>query len=796
MHRPAVSLSDSGRWLALVLAGTVGAGPMPAHAAVQDLPETLGARTVAGTDGLMAAWLNPAALTTDGATELGLFANGRGATGAGFAGGGFGLSLRQRHGVRQSDEAGIHTLVPLTSGLQAGATWRVGRQAGVAGQDLDLGLLWRPGTSWSLGYAHRGLMGTLAGPSTEQVGVAWRPWDERLTLSTDHAWAGGQVDRGRTSASLQWSLAPGLDIMGQVGRDLSLPSAAVDELRLGVTLGHGRHRLSAVVDGDAALGTTGAAGWRYVDRPAPSTVWPDKVVLAARLGGSLQPSGGLVGLLQAQPPRPATGILLEALERNGRDTEVHGLFLRIDPLDLSLGELQELRDALTRFRQRGKKLLAHVSGGGLPELYLASAAEQVFLAPGAQLDISGFADEILLFGDMFRQVGVHADFVATGPYKSAVEPYLRNRLSEGAREQMATLLKDHANQILEGLAAARGLTAERLRAMMDQGLLRAEQSGNLADGTGYPDEIEARLCKDAGVDETEPLPDRVPADQAWSRPRMAIITLQGTMAPGRSGSDLLMGQVLGAADAVDVIDQARKEDGISGVILRIESPGGDADAAEEIRRAVERLAAAKPVVVSIGPVAASGGYWVACGAPYILAEPGSITGSIGVFAGKFSFGGLMDRIGVSADGVQVGRLAAADTAARPFTPDERRLLEDSVQHTYRRFLDLVAQARKKDFAEVEKLASGRVYTGRQARDVGLVDAMGGLDEARAWLAERTGLKAEEAVLLYGKGGRPAEVVAEALSGRQPVARSLAGLARWTTRRTWALDARFQEPLAP
>jgi len=796
MHQSAGSYSDLRRMLQAALALSVLTSPQAAFAAVQDLPETMGVRTVAGTNGLAASWINPATLTTDGAAEVALLGNGRGAWGGGFGAGGFGLSLRQRQGMTRSDEAGIHTLLPLTSGLNAGATWRLGRRNGVAGQDFDLGLLWRPSASWSLGYAHRGLAGSLGGPSTEQLGVAWRPWDERLTVNLDHAWAGGSVEQGRTSTGVQWSMVPGLDVFLQAGRDLALVAEFVDELRIGLSLGHGRHRLATVLDGDAALDTTVAAGWRFTDRPAPSAVWPDKVVLSARLGGDLQQSAGLVGLIQALPPRPATAPVLEALERNGQDSEVHGLYLRIDPLDLSLGELQELRDGLARFKAREKKLYVHVSGGGLPELYLASVADQVYLAPGAQLDVSGFADELLMYGDLLKQVGVHADFVATGPYKSAVEPYLRNSLSDGAREQLVSLLRDRSDQIVSGLASARNLPAERLRAMMDQGLLRADQPGGLADGTGHPDEVEARLCKEAGVTEPESLLERVPADNPWVRPRIAVITLQGTMAQGGSGSDLLMGQVLGAADAVSVLDQARKEDAIAGVILRLESPGGDADAAEEIRRAVERLASTKPVVASIGPVAASGGYWVACGAPYIFAEPGSITGSIGVFAGKFSFGGLMGRFGVSADGAQEGRLAAAGTSARPFSPDERRLLEDSVRHTYRRFLDLVAQARKKDFADVEKLASGRVYTGRQALEAGLVDAMGGLDEARTWLAGKTGVRPEEAVILYGKGQGKLDAVADALSGRQAATRGIANLVRWTSRRTWALDARFQERLAP
>lgn len=784
------------RTIGWTLAATV--APLPAYAVGVELPEPLGARTVAGAEGLAAAWLNPASLTLDGATELALLGNGRGALGLGVAGGGLGLSLRQRQGPSGGDEVGMHLLLPLATGLTAGGTWRVGRRNGVAGQDADLGLLWHPTANWSVGYAHRGLAATVAPASAEQLGLAWRPNDERLTFSLDHAWMQGRIDQGRTSLAAQWQLAPGLQLMLQTGRDLAFAAAALDELRIGVTLGHGRHSMGMLVDGDATQGAapTVAAGWRFVDRPAPSAVWPDKVVVAARLGGSLAPKAGLAGLLQSLPPRPATALVLEALERNGRDPEVQALALRLDPLDLSLGELQELREGLSRFRRAGKRLYIHVSGGGLPELYVASVADRIFLSPGAQLDVSGFADEVLMYGDLLKQSGIHADFVATGPFKSAVEPYLRNRLSEDAKAQLASLLHDRSEQILTGLAEARNLPMARLRTLVDQGLLRAEQPQGLADETCHPDEIEARLCKELEIPEAEALLERFPADRAWARPRIAVITLQGTMARGTSGADLLMGEVLGSEDAVSVLDQARKDDEIAGVVLRIESPGGDADAAEEIRRAVERLAAAKPVATSVGPVAASGGYWVACGTPWIFAEPGSITGSIGVFSGKLSFGGLMGRLGVSLDGAQEGKLANASTIARPFSAEERQWLEDSIQHTYRRFLDLVARARKKDFKDVESLASGRVYTGRQAAQVGLVDALGGLDDARAWVAAKAGLAADEPVVLYGRARTDVTPVLTSLAGDHAgMAKGLVGLTRWTTRRTWAMDPRFQAPLS-
>ncbi|NBP25822.1 MAG: hypothetical protein EBU81_15015, partial [Proteobacteria bacterium] len=357
------------------------------------------------------------------------------------------------------------------------------------------------------------------------------------------------------------------------------------------------------MDGDAsrAPAATAVGAWRVLDRPAPSRIWPEHVVLEGRIGGDLRGDQGLAGILQPLLPRPATAATLEALERTGRDPEVLGLALRIDRLSLSLGELQEVRDALITFRKRGKILWTHLSGGGLEELYLASAGDRVLMAEGSQLDVSGFAEEIPMFADFFRQFGITAEFVATGPYKSAVEPYLRNRLSPEARAQMAELLKDRTDQILEGIADARHTTPEALRSLMNSGFVPAERvvpaatgsvmagtldrasSGTedvlLADGLEYGDKLAGELSRAAGGDATEDLYERIPEDRAWSRPRIAIVTLQGTMAQGASGGDVLNGSVLGARDAVAVLEAVRKDESIAGAVVRIESPGGDADAA-------------------------------------------------------------------------------------------------------------------------------------------------------------------------------------------------------------------------
>lgn len=439
---------------------------------------------------------------------------------------------------------------------------------------------------------------------------------------------------------------------------------------------------------------------------------------------------------------PVQHEMVLALHRAAHDDGVDGLFLEIHALPAAWAQVQELRDAVAAFAAAGKPVHAWLAGGGNREYQLALAADAVSLAPEGMLAVNGVSAVMTFVAGSLDKLGMEADYVHVGRYKSAPETYERTGPSEASREMLGAIVDDQFDGLVAGTAAARGLEAGQVRELFDRGLFDAASAreAGLVDAVDYlPD----------ALDRAFPTGDtRDLDDYAWfggggrRGARIALVTVAGTIVDGESSAGGWSGPTAGSATVVDQLQRCHDDDGIAAVLLRVDSPGGSALASDLIWNEVQALRGVKPVVVSMGGLAASGGYYVACAADSIFASPGTLTGSIGVFAGKLAREELYGKLGVTREALTRGRNARLFDDHAPFTPEQRELLQTQLDAFYGRFVAKVAAGRGLDPAAAEAAAQGRVWSGRRAQDLGLVDGMGGVPRALTAVRGLLGLPAD------------------------------------------------------
>ncbi len=446
--------------------------------------------------------------------------------------------------------------------------------------------------------------------------------------------------------------------------------------------------------------------------------------------------------------------LKRALEKAAADDRIEAVWLQPRGLTAPWATLQEVREALLAFKESGKPLFASSGEYFMAEddYFLASVADSVFAEPEAFFEFNGFYLEVMFFRDLLDRLDVEPQIVRAGKFKSAVEPFSRDDLSPENRAQLDALLASHNGVFLRAVAESRGWPAAKVqRQMADRALLTAAEAheAGLIDGLRFDDEVEALFKARLGLEADDDLRTihvksyaRVPASEAGletgNEGEIAVVYAVGTILPGKSsGADVLGSETFGEA-----MQEARENDRVKAVVLRINSPGGSASASDAMWHQIKQTAEAKPVVVSMGDVAASGGYWIATAGETIVADAATITGSIGVFGLLFDVGDFLSgKLGITTDGVRTGPYADMFSGLRPLSDDERALLQRSIDATYRRFLEKVAASRGLDVAQVDSVGQGRIWTGEQALEIGLVDALGDLDDAIALAAERAGLEA-------------------------------------------------------
>jgi protease-4 len=467
---------------------------------------------------------------------------------------------------------------------------------------------------------------------------------------------------------------------------------------------------------------------------------PDYGILSLEIGGELSEDGH-DGRLPSWLKRPPTDYLsLVAVLRWARDDDrLQAIAIRCGPLGAGWARIQGLRRSLLALRAAGKRVWVHLDGGGLPEYYLASAADRVAIAPAGTLDIVGLSSEAIFFLDALQMVGVRAEVVQIGAYKSAAESFTRRTMSEAHREMTEALVDDLYGQIVEEVAVSRGMDPAAVREAIDTGpfLAREALASGLVDAVEYVDETEAALESELGgaksIDESDYAARRGRSirRRMLRRPdrRIAIVHINGTIKMEEGASAIGRGRGAAAATLKRCLKDVRDRQDIEAVIVRIASPGGSGLASDLVWHELKLTAAQKPLIVSMGDVAASGGYYVALPGRRVFAEPGTVTGSIGVIAGKADLRGLYEKVGVRKEIVSRGRHAALYSDYAPLGDGERQRLHDEASAFYDDFVGKVAEGRSMSPEQVDTLARGRVWTGRQAWSRGLVDELGGFDEA-------------------------------------------------------------------
>ena len=450
---------------------------------------------------------------------------------------------------------------------------------------------------------------------------------------------------------------------------------------------------------------------------------------------------------------------LVALLRWARDDpDLRAVFIRCGDLHAGWGKVQELHRSLTALRRAGKVVWIYLAHAGMREYLLASAADHVVLAPAGTLDVAGLSSEVTFVAGTLKKLGIHAELIQMGRYKSAAETITRSDMSDAHREMTESLIEDLYEQVVEAIAAGRRMDPADVRGRLDRGpfTAREAQDERLVDALLYEDQAEEQLrtrCANAAIIEHAAYAARrgriVRRDMLRRRSgTIGVLHVTGTVKMGESIPGPESASASGAAAIARDLKELRERTDINAVVLRVSSPGGSGLASDLIWHEVTRTRQQKPVVVSFGDVAASGGYYVGVAGKPVVAEGASITGSIGVLAGKAVLRGLYDQLGVTKQVVTRGRHAALYSDYVPLGDEERRRLQAEAEFFYTDFLDKVASGRELSRAAVAAVAEGRVWTGRQAHARGLVDQLGGielaLDEAKtlAGLGPRTPVAVE------------------------------------------------------
>jgi len=447
---------------------------------------------------------------------------------------------------------------------------------------------------------------------------------------------------------------------------------------------------------------------------------------------------------------PSLYEVISGLRGAADDDRVHALVLHVGDVEWGWARLAELRDAIAAFRAAGKPVYVSLQGGADLSCLLAARGTVVSMPPTSTLYLDGLTVSAMFLKGTYDKLGISPNFAHVGQFKSAVEQYTRSDLSAPARLALQSLLDDDFTLLVDSLAASRGLSPERVRALIDDGpyTASAARKAALVDtllDTASLDTLAAgarRLPLLPLARYLERLPDEVGGAE------IAVVPAAGTIVSGRSRDRGWGGNDLGSETVIRALRDVRDRRSVRAVVLRVDSPGGSGDASDDIWQEIRRLRRVKPVVISMSNLAASGGYYISCGADAIVAEPGTITGSIGVFGGKLNVLGLYRKLGLNVETLSRGRHAEMMSPFRDFTPEEAARYQQQLEGFYRVFVSRVAEGRAMSPARDDSIAQGRVWSGTAARGLGLVDTLGGLQLAASIARARAHLGPSAPLVLY------------------------------------------------
>jgi protease-4 len=436
--------------------------------------------------------------------------------------------------------------------------------------------------------------------------------------------------------------------------------------------------------------------------------------------------------------------ILSAIRKAKENEHIKGIYIEDNGMTAAFASREEIRAALADFKESGKWIVAYSDNYTQGNYYLASVADKVIANPQGTLGWHGLATELMFYTDLMKKVGVEAQVFKVGTYKSAVEPYINTQMSDANRQQVTEMLTSIWNKMTADVSASRGIPVDSLNALADRfmDMAPAEDyvASGLADTLLYKDGVLDLLRQMSGreddesltrytVEEMKNVKRNVPKDKAGNI--IAVYYAYGEITQTQDGaSSMSSSEGIYSDQMTTDLRRLREDDDVKAVVLRVNSPGGSAYASEQIWREVQLLKEKKPVIVSMGDYAASGGYYISCAASHIVADPTTLTGSIGIF-GVFpnAEGLLQGKLGLHFDGVKTNKLADAGGLYRPVTDEEGALIQQYINKGYALFVKRVADGRGKTTAEIEQIAEGRVWTGEAALQNGLVDELGGLDKA-------------------------------------------------------------------
>lgn len=447
-------------------------------------------------------------------------------------------------------------------------------------------------------------------------------------------------------------------------------------------------------------------------------------------------------MLDSEPKDGLTDIL-KALKAAQKDDRIKGISITNSTSMLGMAQSKALRDGLEEFRKSGKWVMAYSDSYSQTDYYLNSVADTIYLNPVGEMEFKGLSNEVMFFKDFQEKTGIKMEVIRHGKYKSAVEPFLSNEMSPANREQLTALLNSIWSSVAADIAKSRKISVAAVNDIAENLSARTPElakQNKLIDKIGYEDEYRNGIRKALKVKKGEEYNTVDILDYVSSADmsdilsdatdRIAIIYAQGEIMPGKGDIN-----VVSEGAMRESLEEARNDDAVKAIVLRVDSPGGSALTSDIIWREIELTKKVKPVVVSMGNLAASGGYYISCNANRIFAEPNTITGSIGVFGMLPNFTQLSEKIGIHAEQVNTHSNASGYSVFTPLQDNTRGMIQESIEKVYSTFVSRVAQGRRLTPAQVDSVAQGRVWTGSDAVKIGLVDELGGLDKAVAYAAK-------------------------------------------------------------
>lgn len=518
--------------------------------------------------------------------------------------------------------------------------------------------------------------------------------------------------------------------------------------------------------------TSSLMGKMEVDEIDDNSIIKIDLSMAIADKGSSSPVGDLdLGLVKFSQQHALLDVV-NAIDVAAVDGRVSGIYLEVPmAMNLSMTAVEDIRNALSRFKSSGKFVVSYSEYYPQNGYYLSSVADSIFVNPLGGVEWYGMSVDVVFVKGLLDKLGVEAQVVRHGTFKSAIEPYTLTKMSEASRKQYSSLLESIWGSVLSDVSRSRGIDSLKLIKYAND--LRCEDpqialDRNMVTGLKYQDQVVRSLADITNVDDDAKFYDLADyismvetKKNKSSKNKIAVLYAQGTIMDGELKSQ----DILSSNNIIKELEKLRKDDDVKAVVIRVDSPGGSALAAEVIWREVELLRQKKPVIVSMGDYAASGGYYIACPADIIIANRSTITGSIGVFGVLFNAQqGLKNKLGVTVDGVKTNTSSDVGSVYRPITKAEQRVLQASIERVYDTFVERVAEGRDMSVRQIDQLGQGRVWSGVSASELGLIDGFGGLREAILLAVDRVGIASDFRVVVAGEKDNMTRIL-ESLKGQ-------------------------------